>query len=126
MSYEPDMSAAANRHYEDASHLLLSKRFSNAGYHFGLSAECAIKQKLLNIGVMQTDKSYWIHFPQLLQAAALAASSRSAGALNTLLGQKDFMTNWDVKMRYSTNNAITKTKVEKWKKEANQALGLLI
>ena len=50
MAFIPDLDAAANRHYEDACTLQSAKRFDNAGYHFGLAAECAIKKKLRDLG----------------------------------------------------------------------------
>jgi hypothetical protein len=55
MEYTYDLPAAAERHYQDCCKLLENSRLDNAGYHFGLAAECAVKQGLANAGVTASD-----------------------------------------------------------------------
>ena len=45
--YKLEPCQAAQRHYQDGVTLFEQKRFDNAGYHFGLAAECALKKLLL-------------------------------------------------------------------------------
>lgn len=126
MAYEPNMAVAANRHYEDGRGLVERKRFDNAGYHYGLAAECAIKGKLLDLGVPENDNAIWKHWPELKTLALLSISGRRAAALRALLSDGRFMQGWEVKMRYSDNGKVSQKLVDGWENDANRAIGLLL
>lgn len=126
MAYAIDLEKSASRHYDDGCTLFDSKRFDNAGYHFGLAAECAIKQQLQNCGVSVGDAAMWEHFPEMRNLALQALSGRAAAPLMTLLGRDSFMQFWHVKMRYAPNGAIAQDRAERRRKDANLAIGLLL
>lgn len=120
------MKTASQRHYADGAKLLTDKRFDNAGYHFGFAAECAIKHKLLECGVLEGDDAIWKHWPSLKSVALLAISGRQASPIRSLMSQASFMQGWDIVMRYAENASVVESQATKWKNDANSALGLLI
>jgi hypothetical protein len=126
MAYTKNMSVAARRHFDDGAKLLDGKSFDNAGYHFGFAAECAIKHKLLECGVWQDEKAFWVHWPDLKQSALLAIQGRQAQSMRSLLQRGNFMQNWAIVMRYADNASISQVQAERWRNDANEALGLLI
>ena len=125
MDYPYDLYAAAARHYQDGCGLLERKRLDNAGYHFGLAAECAVKHGFANAGIPASDDAMWGHFPSIKAIGLQALQGRSAKDLRDLLEQDKFMQWWDIKMRYARNGAVTRSRVERWRDQANEALGLL-
>jgi hypothetical protein len=126
MAYESNLELAAHRHYADACKLLQDKRYDNAGYHFGLAAECAVKLKLEECGVLKSEDAFWKHWPTLRLLALAAISGRSAAATRTLLQRDGYMQYWDIVMRYSRNGEVDEAQAQRWKADANHALGLLV
>ena len=126
MSLVKDMYVAANRHYVDGKFLQDASRFDNAGYHFGFSAECALKRALQTAGVRDDDISIWKHFPTFTNHALQALQTRRAGPIRVLLERKNFMQGWETNIRYSVAGAVTQQAAEKWRTDANAAIGLLI
>jgi hypothetical protein len=125
MPYVTDMEEAASRHYQDGCKLLEDNRLDNAGYHFGLAAECAVKRKLQSTGLRNDADALWAHFPTVKALALQAISGRSAAPLRKLLERGNFMQGRDVKMRYARNGAIDRHAAERWRDHANEAIGLL-
>lgn len=111
--------------FHDGRKLEAVSRYDGAGYHYGFAAECALKKCLLTAGVRADDASIWKHYPALPNVALLALSTRSAAPLRAIFERKDFMQHWSVDMRYAASGSITQALSEKWRKEANEALGLL-
>ena len=126
MGYVKDMGEAANRHYCDGKTLQNIQRHDGAGYHFGFAAECAIKQLLIKLGVRQDDAAIWGHFPEMRELAMVAIQSGQSRPLYNLLNQANFMQEWDTDMRYAKNASVTPDRAEKWRKNADSALGLLL
>lgn len=126
MAYESNMEQAANRHYTDGKKLFDSNCFDNAGYHFGFSAECATKFRLLKSGVRADDEAIWAHFQGLRNLALLALNNRADADLFRVLSRQNFMQEWDTKMRYANNGAISQMRAEKWRTDADELLGILI
>jgi len=124
VAYDVQMKAAAHRHYEDGRRLRDAKRFDNAGYHYGLSAECAIKHLLIEVGVRGDDEVIWKHFPDLLNLAVLALEGRRAGRLRSVI-RPGFMQGWDVRMRYASSGTVEERVVDRWQEHANEVMGLL-
>lgn len=124
MAYDHDLSAAADRHYQDGCKLLDHARLDNAGYHFGLAAECAIKQALTDRGITTDDPAFWEHFPAIKASAVQALRGRSAASVRKLLERDNFMQRWDIRMRYAATGAVERAWVERWRDQANEALGL--
>lgn len=126
MAYTTNLRAAARRHYNDGRKLLVDKCYDNAGYHFGFAAECAVKQKLIDCGVRADDGAIWTHWPRLRQLGMLAIAGRSADPVRKLLDSGSFMQGWDTKMRYAASGSISDATAEKWRADADRAVGLLI
>lgn len=125
MAYDLELEQAAIRHYQDGAALKDRKRFDNAGYHFGFAAECAVKRKLQTLGVSGGEAVQWAHFPEMRQLALQTLSGRSAAQLRVMLEHDNFMQGWSVKMRYSCNESIDEKTVDRWRDNANDAIGLL-
>ncbi|MCP4700852.1 MAG: HEPN domain-containing protein [Gammaproteobacteria bacterium] len=125
MAYSANLREAANRHYQDACKLFKNKRFDNAGYHFGIAAECAIKQKLQETGVRRGNEAMWEHFPYVRNTALQAVSGRSPALLRNLLESNAFLQGWNIKMRYAGNGAIDSKMANRWRDDANKSLSLL-
>jgi hypothetical protein len=120
------MRAAAHRHYNDGRWLEDRRCYDNAGYHYGLSAECAIKSALVKVGVRGDHDAIWLHFPDFARHGLLAIETRGAANIRVLLQRPNFMQGWNIKMRYSSSGAVLRATAEKWRHDANDALGLLI
>ena len=126
MAYTKDLSDAAGRHFKDGRKLQEAKHYDGAGYHYGFAAECALKDRLLAAGVRADDDSIWKHFPELPSFALRALSTRSAAPLRTIFERKDFFQYWSTDMRYAVTGSVDEARAEKWRNQANQALGLLL
>jgi hypothetical protein len=124
VAYEIDLQASAQRHYDDARRLEQANRFDNAGYHYGLSTECAIKHHLRSLGIRADDDVMWRHFPELLSLAVVAVRGRRSTVLSQLL-HPSLMQGWDIRMRYAKNGSIKGPGAERWRAQANRAIGLL-
>jgi hypothetical protein len=76
MAYARNMRAATVRHFQDAELLFERSRFNNAGYHYGLSAECALKGVMERVGInfdeVEVDGrvAYYVHFLLMYMSAA--------------------------------------------------------
>lgn len=126
MAYASNMKQAANRHYIDGKKLFDSNCFDNAGYHFGFAAECATKFRLQKSGVRADDEAIWAHFQALRTLALIAINTRADADLLRILSRTSFMQEWDTKMRYANNGAISQDRAKKWRADADELLGLLI
>lgn len=126
MSYLTDMNDAAARHYHDGCKLMADNRIDNAGYHFGLAAECAIKSILQSAGVRDDDPAIWQHFPDLKPVALQSIHGRTAAPVRGLLERDNFMQRWAISMRYAKTGSIDRPTAERWRDQADEAMGLLI
>ena len=128
MAFQQDMEQAANRHYEDGRTLFDKDRFDNAGYHFGLAAECAIKHNLLKRDAVADDAAIWAHWPELRNLVCQTISGRQAAPILSLLDRPSpqYMQGWAIGMRYSANGEVDKRMANRWRDDANDALGLLL
>lgn len=128
MAYKRNFRAAAKRHLGDGNYLLADGRHSNAGYHFGLAAECALKGAFVALG--HTDilkegdgkKTYYAHFPALKSAPA-TLTGRLSARIAAMLVKGSFMHEWDIKMRYSSDGAVDKKRCVRWREDVELFLG---
>lgn len=125
MACDIHLEQSAKRHYDDGVLLMENRRFDAAGYHFGFAAECAVKQLIRDAGVMTSDPAIWEHFPELRNLALQSLSGRAAGPLRTLLERDSFMQFWGVRMRYAPNGSIKADMAERWRTQADEAIGCL-
>lgn len=123
-----DLEASAERHHADGCTLEDKKRFDNAGYHFGLSSECAVKHLLQQGGVRgkHADEVMYLHFEELRNAALQVAVGRGLSRLVTLLNNSNYMQYWSVGMRYRETGAVSREQSNKWRVQAQEALSLMV
>jgi len=127
MAYDVAADDAAERHFRDGVVLLDKKRFDNAGYHFGISAECAVKHLLVErCRVPGGDAVITkLHFPQLLAAAVQVVEGRRGKLVSDLL-KTGYLQGWDIRMRYAKTGSVKEKTVLKWKDDAHGAIGALV
>jgi hypothetical protein len=102
------------------------KRFDNAGYHFGLAAECALKELLIRCGIpMGNPVIRKLHFPELREAALQAIEGRGGTRIKQLIGSPSFLQGWAIGMRYARNGSVSEKRADRWRKSANQAISEL-
>jgi hypothetical protein len=107
--------------------LLDHRRYDNAGYHFGLAAECAVKGALLRCRVPPGDPVIQkLHFPSLRLAALQAIQGRSAARVRSLLKDQVYLQRWDIAMRYAANGSVPEHTARRWRDQANSALSELL
>ncbi|MBK6716723.1 MAG: hypothetical protein IPG57_16990 [Burkholderiales bacterium] len=127
MAYQTEMNGAAYRHFHDAQKLKDEHRMDNAAYHFGLAAECAVKHQLIAQHKVQTDHgAIWTHWPELRLQALDALHGRRAAPLRTMMQRDNYLQHWDIKMRYAATGSITTAQLERWRENADEAMGLLL
>lgn len=120
MPYARNMRSATLRHFQDAESLFENDRFDTAGYHYGFSAECALKSAMERVGISSDQAevdgrpAYYVHFPELKRIPMTYAGRLSQRIANTL-ATAQFLQNWDIKMRYSHDNAVQKPQCETWR-----------
>jgi hypothetical protein len=116
------MRSATVRHFRDAETLFDGGHFGNAGYHYGFSAECALKGAMLRVGLpvdqVEVDgrPAYYRHFPDLKRIPTEYAG-RLSQTIAVILGRAQFLQNWHVTMRYSQDHAVERPQCEEWRKQ---------
>lgn len=125
--YDAKMREAAFRHNE-AAEALPDNRKDVAGYLFGLAAECAMKQLMIDLGVpgakepRSADNPYFAHFGALKTLLRDDEHARRHKDMRKFTEDASFMQDWDVTMRYSDGKALTTALVERWKQNAKDIL----
>ncbi|MBI5606694.1 MAG: SAM-dependent methyltransferase [Deltaproteobacteria bacterium] len=109
-----DFRDAAERHWEDAGHLLAETRLANADHLFGLSAECALKAVMLSMGMTlrpdgaPADRMHRVHINHLWNEFITFAHQRSGvHYISHLSGVLNPFANWDVNQRYDNRTGVT-------------------
>ncbi len=128
MAYSRDLTDAARRHLQagDAlNHPPPAPRREVAGYLYGLAAECALKQLMVEAGIPQPplgerrSHPYFLHFPELKTALRNLPAGRWHSRLLPFT-EPPVMQDWDVQMRYAPAREITDKMVERWSQDARQ------
>lgn len=102
-----------------------------AGYLYGIAAECAIKEAMLQSGmrVLTTDERqddpFYAHFESLKTLLRDCAQGRLRNSLRKIAENSSFMQYWDTSMRYSNGRAVSAAQVNKWRDHAKTALALM-
>jgi hypothetical protein len=133
MSYARNMPAASKRHYVDAESLFANDRFDNAGYHYGFSAECALKAAMGRVGItfdeveVEGRTAYYMHFPELRRIPVRQAG-RLSQKIAVLLANTQFLQEWHIKMRYAPDRSVSKVRCEIWRQQVlefnNSCMGI--
>lgn len=113
-TWPADFLDAHARHWEDGERLCQARRWANADYLYGLSAECGLKALMARTG-MRTwrtgspgDLRYRVHVDKLWPVFLSFAHGRPAGKYVTLLPPTSPFRKWHVSQRYAHQNLITK------------------
>jgi hypothetical protein len=128
MAYTRDLQNSARRHLA-AADLLASAipptgRPDVGGYLYGVAAECALKQIMLNSGMRELPPSersndpFYKHFPILKTLLRETASGRRAGELRRYSENQQLMQGWDTQMRYAPSRDIQIRQINLWKEQA--------
>lgn len=127
--YNQDMRAAARRHFEAAETLRHTSRTDVAGYMYGIAAEAAIKSLMLQSGMRprpnSRDDPFYVHFEGLKTLLRDTASGRWATELRRFSDNNAFMQYWDITMRYSDGKEIRPEWVDRWRRDADDALQVM-
>lgn len=126
----PDYYDAAQRHWDDANHLLGNNRLPNADQLFGLSAECSLKAIMLPLGMPMkngrpADSKKHGHINVLWDEFITFASGKGQAHYAAALGVTNPFSNWDVGQRYEHGSVISKQSVTDHKNSAEIAFGCL-
>lgn len=131
MAYLICLEKAALRHFDAAEHLYNdTHRKDVAGYLYGISAECAIKEILSRSGFrsllpqVRKNNPFFAHFPELKALLRNHLRGRYAQALQRFI-EDQYMQEWDVKMRYAPSSDIDQKVVARWREQAKQAISAM-
>lgn len=125
MPFQQNMSKAARRNREAADRLESGPHRDVAGYLYGISAECAVKEMVKTVSITtpgMRDKIYYAHFPELRSLLRESIQGRSGQPLMRLVGNDDFMNQWHISMRYAESSQILDTWVDRWRDQARLAV----
>ena len=120
---------AARRHLDTAESLEIGGRLEDAGYHYGLAGENAVKQSIV-AACGNLPKALHRHFDVALrdaiqssqQVLSLLANGRLGGGLARDLQAGNFtfrFDKWDIKIRYADSDwPVDPGRVAAWKADA--------
>lgn len=126
MSKHPaDLPDAARRHQHCAD-MLHDAEPAEAGYLYGLAAECAVKQVATMVPCLRRDDILYAHFPDLRRLVLDHAAGREAQRLLRLISDPSgYLGGWHVSMRYANRRAVNVDLTEAWRRHATSALSLM-
>jgi hypothetical protein len=137
MAYTIDLADAARRHWQAAECLLQGepscRRPDIAGYLYGLAAELALKQLLRQTQPRRPSPStlrkaadpMYAHFPKLRLLLSQHAQGRRAASIRDFAEDRQFMSDWDIAMRYAPRREVPESKVERWRAQAKKAIAAM-
>jgi hypothetical protein len=124
-----DYRDAAERHFEDASHLENDEtvnRNANADHLYGFSAECSLKAVMTALGMERTnagaprDSGLKVHMPEQWAAFQSFASGRLAARYLDKLDSSNPFSDWKVDQRYVHRQRILDDMMNEHRKAAIQ------
>ncbi|MBT9556225.1 MAG: hypothetical protein IV100_09360 [Myxococcales bacterium] len=124
-SYPVAMRDAAFRHHRCADRLMQADEFDEAGYLFGLAAECAIKAMSEVLSCLRRSDLQYAHFPELRNHVLDYAEGRRATELSRLMANGRCLAGWHVSIRCSRKKAVTSKTVKIWRDDTVAALNLM-
>lgn len=99
---------------------------AEAGYLFGLMAECAVKHVCQRVPSLRADDVFYAHFPELKTEILGRAEGRSTkGLVRMLENPRGYLGGWHVGMRYADDHAVSTDQVKNWHEDAIAALNLM-
>ena len=115
---------AAQRHFSDAELLRREIRLDNAGHHYGVAGECAVKAVCIEEAGVRPAKHFDPNLQSDLRAAAIANLSGHKGQRIRAVLANLFL-GWSVHDRYSVNGHINSAQVELWREDARNLLNIM-
>ncbi len=122
---------AARRHLDTAEILEAEGRLDDAGYHYGLAGENAVKQSIVAAcGPLTKEMRLFVHFdtalkaaiPKWLEVSGVLASGRLGGGLAADMKAGTFdsrFDGWNINIRYAdTHFPVDPSRVAAWKADA--------
>lgn len=125
------MASSARRHLEAGEQLKATARKDVAGYLFGIAAECALKQMMLNSGMRPKERAhrrqdpFFAHFEELKAMVRDHAHGRLHTELRRYAENGRFLQHWDVTMRYSDGRDIRPAWIDRWHEDARDIMGAM-
>ena len=110
-----DYRAAAVRHYRDAKLLDNHDRVENADHHYGLAAECGLKEALKQMGRLREEHRRW-HIDQLWNKIQAKQLSKSFPGLAQLVENRDCFAKWKISQRYGRDGEVPRVNLERHRK----------
>lgn len=131
MKYTLNLPNAARRHLSAAELIVETERRDVAGYLYGIAAECAVKTMMLQAGIKELpsarrrDDPFYMHYPQIQSVLLDTLKGRASTSLLQIVGNKKFLEGWSTDMRYAPAQEVKAARIANWRKNANQAVGLI-
>ncbi len=115
---------AAQRHFDDAELLRRETRLDNAGHHYGLAGECAVKAVCVEEAKARPSKHFDSHPNRDLRGAAVPnLLGRKGQRIRQILPA--LFDGWSVHDRYSATGHIQLVQIEQWRSDAENPLKLM-
>lgn len=127
----PDYYDAAQRHWDDANHLLSTARLPNADQLFGVAAECSLKAIMLKLGMPMkndrpADNKRHGHINVLWDEFISFANGKGQAHYATALGTGNPFDKWNINQRYENGSVISLQRVTDHKNSAELARSGLV
>ena len=125
---------AAVRHLKVGETLHKNGHLDDAGYHFGVSGECALKYGILEAGLHVPKK----HFPSLAAAAkdivskvSACGTGRTSAAIFEVVNDPTFsqrFRGWSIDIRYAVSSCtpVQQADCDRWCKDASELVARLV
>lgn len=115
---------AAYRHFDDAELLRREARLDNAGHHYGVAGECAIKAVCVEEAGDRPAKHFDPVASRDLRGAAVANLSGHKGQ-RILAVLPQLFDGWSVHDRYADTGHVAADQVDQWRTDADRVLQLM-
>lgn len=132
VNWPADFLDAHRRHWDDGEVLFQRRRWANADYLYGFSAECGLKAVMAGIGMglrpdgSPNERRYRIHIDRLWpEFVSFAQDRQAARYYSSLLAQDNPFADWSVDQRYAHQGQITQAMVESHRAGAGRVHSML-
>jgi hypothetical protein len=133
MAFTTCYSESARRHLGAADRLIVGDRSgrAEAGYLYGLAAECVLKKLVGQSGLahrhsaVDQDDPFRAHFPRLKTLLRDAAHGKHAREWRRYVEDDSFMRAWDIDMRYAPSGEICQDWIDRWQEQARDIVNAM-
>ena len=125
-AFKQNYRGAALRHFEAATSLLKTSRKDVAGYLFGISGECGLKELMRKAGMrprgIRHGDPFFAHFGEIKALIRDTAQGRLSTRVFEYVTKPKFMEYWDVDMRYSDGKGVKDAWITSWQADAKKLI----